>query len=46
MDKGKAIKLGIAAVILIVAAFFIFRAVSGGGDSIDAEAANQRLTPN
>lgn len=38
MDKGKAIKLGVAAVILIVAAVLIFRSLSGGqGGSPEGE---------
>lgn len=35
MDKGRAIKIGIAAVILIVAAVLIFRSLSGGGETPD-----------
>jgi len=30
MDKGRAIKIGVAAVVLIIAAVLIFRSLSGG----------------
>lgn len=33
MDKGKVIKIGVAAVVLIVAAYLIFRSLAGGAET-------------